>query len=153
MSWRDPGQNEGFWCSFLVHWDLNLPSNVEKWTFWCHVRPNPANVRETSCVCSVRSHRTPLDLPNFNLNYQKTSFCEKLDFPRFTNRSLGRCVKRSTCEKKSPLVKREIPKMCEEKLFGGKSHSSANTNQNKSAREGWNLLETNRCQLRAVPER
>ena len=37
----------------------------------------------------MRSPRTPLDLPNFNLNYEKTTFCEKLDFSRFTNRSLG----------------------------------------------------------------
>ena len=31
-------------------------------------------------VWSVRSSRTPLDLPNFNLNYQKTRFYQKLDF-------------------------------------------------------------------------
>jgi hypothetical protein len=37
----------------------------------------------------VPSSRAPLDLPNFNLNYEKTSFGEKLDFSRFTNRSLG----------------------------------------------------------------
>ena len=39
-------------------------------------------------VWSVLSPRTPLDLPNFNLNYEKNRFCEKLDFPRFTNRSV-----------------------------------------------------------------
>ena len=89
--WRDPGQNGGFWEPFLVHWDSNLPSDVKKWTFWRHVRPNPAKVREKSFVCSMRSSRTPLDLPNFNLNYQKTSFCVKLDFSRFTNRSLVLC--------------------------------------------------------------
>ena len=54
--------------------------NVEKWTFRCHVRPNPAKVRENIFVCSVRSSRTPLDLPSFNLNSEKNSFCEKLDF-------------------------------------------------------------------------
>ena len=86
--WRDPGQNGGFWGPFLIHWDSNLPSNVEKWTFWFHVRPNPAKVREKSFVCSVRSSRTPLDLLNFNLNYQKTTFCVKLWFSMFTNRSL-----------------------------------------------------------------
>ena len=86
--WRDPGQNGGFWGPFLVHWNSNLPSNVEKLTFWRPVRPAPAKVREKSCVCSVRSPRTPLDLPNFNLNYQKNCFCEKLNFSRFTNRSL-----------------------------------------------------------------
>ena len=35
--------------------------------------------------------RTPLDLPNFNLNYQKTTFCEKLDFSTFTNKCLVYC--------------------------------------------------------------
>ena len=87
VSWRDPGQNGSFWRPFLIHWDSNLPSNLEKWTFWCHVRPDPAKVREESCVCSVRSSRTPLDLPNFNLNYEKNSFCEKLDFPEPSTRS------------------------------------------------------------------
>ena len=47
------------------------------------VRPDPAKVREKSFVCSVRSSRTPLDLPNFNLNY---SF--PLDFSSFTNKCL-----------------------------------------------------------------
>ena len=37
----------------------------------------------------MHSPRTPLDLPSFNLNYEKTTFCEKLDFSRFTNRSLA----------------------------------------------------------------
>ena len=36
----------------------------------------------------MRSSGTPLDLPNFNLNYQKNCFCVKLDFSRFINRSL-----------------------------------------------------------------
>ena len=31
-------------------------------------------------VRSMRSPWTPPDLPNFNLNYSKNSFCEKLDF-------------------------------------------------------------------------
>ena len=44
------------------------------------VRPDPAKVRGNIFVWSVRSPRTPLDLPTFNLNYEKTSFCEKLDF-------------------------------------------------------------------------
>ena len=29
-----------------------------------------------------------LDLPNFNLNYKKTRFSQKLDFSRFTNKCL-----------------------------------------------------------------
>ena len=33
----------------------------------------------------MRSSRTPLDLPNVNLNYQRTTFYKKLDFSRFTN--------------------------------------------------------------------
>jgi hypothetical protein len=33
--------------------------------------------------------RTPLDLTNFSMNYEKTSFCEELYFSRFTNRCLG----------------------------------------------------------------
>ena len=32
----------------------------------------------------MRSPRTPLDLTNFNLNYQKNSFCEQSDFPSFS---------------------------------------------------------------------
>ena len=103
-----PWTKLNFWGPFLVHWDSNLPSNVEKWTFWCHGRPNPAKVRKKSCVCSVRSSRTPLDLPNFNLNYQKTSFCAKLDFSRFTNRSLGkaeRTTELSICSSSMPAQK------------------------------------------------
>jgi len=38
--WRASGQNGRFWGPFLVHWSSNLPSNVEKWTFWCLVRPD-----------------------------------------------------------------------------------------------------------------
>ena len=87
---RDPGRNGGLWGSFLVHWDSNLPTNVEKWHFWRPVRPDPAKARKKSCVWSVRSSQTPLDLPNFNLNYSFSTFCGKLDFPRFTNRSLKR---------------------------------------------------------------
>ena len=63
-----------------MKWVSNLPSNVENLTFWGLVRPDPVKVREKNCVWSVRSPRTPLDLPDFNLNYEKTSFCEKLDF-------------------------------------------------------------------------
>ena len=86
VSWREPGQNWRFWR----HWNVSLPENVEKWTFRCHVRPDPAKVRRNVFVCSVRSPRTPLDLFSFNLNYEKTSFCVKLDFSRFTNRSRAR---------------------------------------------------------------
>ena len=39
----------------------------------------------------MRSPRTPLDLPNFNLNYQKTSFCEKLDFSVFSRFVFCQC--------------------------------------------------------------
>ena len=80
-----------FW-GCLIQWSSNLPSNVEKLTFWCPVRPVPAKLRDTSFVRSVRSSRTPPDLPNFNLNYQKNSFCLKPDFSRFTNRSLDNCT-------------------------------------------------------------
>ena len=44
-----------------------------------------------SCQSStekLRSSRTPLDLTNFNMNYQKTIFCVKLDFTRFANKCL-----------------------------------------------------------------
>ena len=92
VSWRDPGQNAGFWLPFIVHWSSNLPSNVEKWTFWRPVRPDPAKVREKSCVWSERSWRTPLDLPNFNLNYSFFTFSGKLDFSRFTNKCLARRI-------------------------------------------------------------
>ena len=64
---------------FIMKLPSNLPSNVEKWTFRCHVRPNPAKVRDNVFVCSMPSSRTPPDLPNFNLNCEKNSFCEKLD--------------------------------------------------------------------------
>ena len=72
------------WRYFVMKLPSNLPSNVEKWTFRCHVRPNPAEVRDNVFVCSVRSPRTPPDLLNFNLIYEKNSFCEKLDFSVFT---------------------------------------------------------------------
>ena len=62
--------------------------NFEKWTFRCHVRPNPAKVRRNVFVCYVHPPRTPQDLTNFNLNYEKTFFCVKLHFPSFTNRCL-----------------------------------------------------------------
>ena len=85
---RGRGPKERFGDYSVMKWPSNLPSNVEKWTSWCHVRPDPVKVQGKSFVCSVRSTRTPLDLPNFNLNYEKSSFCEKLDFSRFTNRCL-----------------------------------------------------------------
>ena len=62
----------------------HLPSNNEKWTFWCHVKPNPAKVREKSCVWSVRSSRTPLDLLNFNLNYSFFTFYRIFGFSSFS---------------------------------------------------------------------
>ena len=62
---------------------FQLPSNVEKWTFRCHVRPHPAKVRDNVFVWCMPSPRTPPDLPNFNLNCEKNSFCEKLDFSVF----------------------------------------------------------------------
>ena len=61
----------------------NLPSSVEKLTFRCHVRPNPAKVRDNVFVWSAPSPRTPPDLPNFNLNCEKNSFCEKQMFQFF----------------------------------------------------------------------
>jgi len=73
-----------------------LPSNVEKLTFWRLVRPNPGKVRRKSCVCSVRSPRTPPDL-KFNLNYIKNSFCVKLEISRFTNRRLVIIWKNENC--------------------------------------------------------
>ncbi len=90
VSWRDPGQNGGFWKPFLVLWNVSLPENVEKWTFRCHVRPNRAKICCAVFVRSVRSPWTPPDLPNFNLNYEKNSFCEKLDFPNFPNSFFAR---------------------------------------------------------------
>ena len=59
--------------------------NVEKWTFRCHVRPNRAKICCAVFVRSVRSPWTPPGLPNFNLNYEKNSFCEKLGFSNFPN--------------------------------------------------------------------
>ena len=45
----------------------------------------PNRVKKWVCVFerSVRSPLTPPDLPNSNLNYEKNSFCEKLDFAIF----------------------------------------------------------------------
>ena len=52
----------------------------------------PTPCKTKSCQSSTESlrmaPRTPLDLLNFNLNYEKNSFCETLDFSRFTNRSV-----------------------------------------------------------------
>ena len=110
MSWRDPGQNGGFWGPFLVHWNVSLLENVEKWTFRCHVRPNPAKIRRDVFVCSVRSSRTPLDLPNFNLNYETSTFCGKLDFSRFTNRSL--VWRRQVCQTIPSTTQRYITTGC-----------------------------------------
>ena len=62
----------------------NLRSNVEKWTFWCLVRPDPAKVREKNFVWSVRSSRTPLDLPNFNLKYRFSTFYRIFGFSSFS---------------------------------------------------------------------
>ena len=82
------------WRYFVMKLPSHWPSHVEKSTFWSFVRPDPAKVRDNIFVWSVRSPRTPLDLPSLNPNYQKTSFCEKLDFCRFTNRCLD-CSLRS----------------------------------------------------------
>ena len=65
------------WRYFVMKLPSNLPSNVEKWTFRCHVRPNPAKVRGNLFVWSMPSPRTPPDLPNINLNCEKNSFCAK----------------------------------------------------------------------------
>ena len=48
--------------------------------FRCHVIPNRATICCAVFVRSVRSPWTPPDLPNFNLNYEKTSVCEKTNF-------------------------------------------------------------------------
>ena len=63
---------------------INIQGVLERpWTKWRVLRtisstlrfqPNPAKVRGNVFVWSVRSPRTPLDLPNFNLNHEKTSF-------------------------------------------------------------------------------
>ena len=71
------------WRYFVMKLPSNLPSNVEKLTFRCHVRPNPAKVRNNAVVWSMPSCRTPPDLPNFSMNCEKTSFCEKQEFSVF----------------------------------------------------------------------
>ena len=71
-----------------MKWVSNIFPKHENRLPPCPVRPNPAKVRDNVFVWSVRAPWTPLDLPSFNLNYEKTSFCEKLDFPRFINRRL-----------------------------------------------------------------
>ena len=38
--------------------------------------------------CQSSREKLRMHPPNFNLNYQKNTFCVKLDFSRFTNRSL-----------------------------------------------------------------
>ena len=68
------------WRYFVMKLPSNLPSNVEKWTFRCHVRPDPAKVRDNVFVCSVRSPWTPPDLPTFNLNCEKTVFVKNSIF-------------------------------------------------------------------------
>ena len=46
----------------------------------------------TEYLCIVRAlPRTRLDLPNFNLNYQKTNCCEKLDFSSFSQFDIRQC--------------------------------------------------------------
>ena len=62
------------WRYFVMKLPSNLPSNVEKWTFRCQVRPNPAKVRNNVFVWSVPSSRTHPDLPNSNLNCEKPVF-------------------------------------------------------------------------------
>jgi len=59
---------------FLLLWNVNLPENVENWTVRCHVRPNRAKICCAVFVRSVQSPWTPPDLPNLNLNYEKTIF-------------------------------------------------------------------------------
>jgi hypothetical protein len=41
-------------------------------------KTNAAKIRKKSWIQSVRSSRTPPNLPNVNLNYQKNNFCLKL---------------------------------------------------------------------------
>ena len=55
--------------------------------------PCKTKSREKCCavfVRSVRSPWTPPDLPNFNLNYEKNSLCEKPDFSKFSNSFFAR---------------------------------------------------------------
>ena len=73
------------WEPFLVLWNASLSENVEKWTFRCHVRPNRAKNCCAVFVRSVRSPWTPPDLPNFNLNYEKTAFVKNPNFANFPN--------------------------------------------------------------------
>ena len=76
VSWRDPGRNGRFWGPFLVLWNVSLPENVEKLTFRCHVRPNRLKIcMYDRMPCAVILE--PPNLPNFNLNCQKTSSYEK----------------------------------------------------------------------------
>ena len=56
----------------------------------CHVRPNPTKVRGNRFVWSMPCPWAPPDLPNINLNCQKTSFCEKTFFLFFGPRAQNR---------------------------------------------------------------
>jgi hypothetical protein len=89
--WGDPGQNGRCWGPFLVHWNFNISENHENQLARRLVRPVPAKVREKTIVWSVPFPGTPLDLLNFNLNYQQTSFCEKLDFSSFYQLAIRQC--------------------------------------------------------------
>ena len=81
---RGRGRKGWIWDNSVMKSPSNLLSNVEKWIFWCLVRPDPAKIREKSFVWSVRSSRTPLDLPNFNLNYSLFTFYRFFCFPSFS---------------------------------------------------------------------
>ena len=80
--WGDPGQYGGSWGPFLVI-TLKFQFAVKCWKvdFLMSSKTRSCqSSREKSCVCSVRSSRTPLDLANFNLNYKKKQFLWKTRF-------------------------------------------------------------------------
>ena len=60
-------------------------------------KPNRAKMCCAVFVRSVRSPWTPPDLANFNLNYEKTSFGEKLDFSVFSSFVFCQCRDSRAC--------------------------------------------------------
>ena len=95
---NNKGVLERPWTKWMV---LRAISSTLKCQFtgkcWKVDFPMPCKTKScqssTECLRMLRAlPPDTLDLTNFNLNYQKNSFCEKLYFSRFTNRSLGKSI-------------------------------------------------------------
>ena len=102
--WRDPGQNGGFWEPFLVQLRFQFTVKCWKVDFLMSSKTKSCqSSREKLRMVRALPPDAP-DLTNFNLNYQKTRFCEKLDFSRFTNRSLARRWRSPAADKREDHV-------------------------------------------------